>query len=70
MKQLIKQIVVRAIWTFCETFMGMLIIGQAFYEIEWLHIASVSGVAAVISILKSIVFGLPEATGVEVDKDE
>ena len=44
----------RAIWTFCETAFGMLTIGQTFTEINWLHIASVSGVAAVATVLKCV----------------
>lgn len=44
----------RAICTFCETAFGMLTIGQAFTEINWVHIASVSGVAAVATVLKCL----------------
>jgi len=50
---------VRAIRTFCQTALSMITIGQAFIEISWAHVLSVSGVAAVISILTSIA-GLPE----------
>lgn len=44
----------RAIWTFCESAFGMITIGQAFTDINWLHIFSVSGVAAIATILKCI----------------
>lgn len=44
----------RAICTFCETVFGMITIGQAFTEINWLHIASVAGVAAVATVIKCI----------------
>ena len=50
----------RALWTFAETALGMITVGQAFTEVNWLHIISVAGVAAVASLLKSIVVGMPE----------
>lgn len=50
----------RAVYTFAETAVGMITIGQAFTEVNWLHIISVSGVAAIVSILKSIIIGMPE----------
>ena len=50
----------RALWTFAETALGMITIGQAFTEINWLHIISVAGVAAIASLLKSIVISMPE----------
>lgn len=50
----------RGLYTFAEVALSMLTIGQAFTEVNWLHILSVSGVATIISILKSIVIGMPE----------
>lgn len=50
----------RALWTFAETALGMITVGQAFTEINWLHIISVAGVAAIASFLKSIVISMPE----------
>lgn len=50
----------RALWTFAETALGMITVGQAFIEINWLHIISVAGVAAIASLLKSIVISMPE----------
>ncbi len=44
----------RAICTFCEAAFGMITIGQAFTEINWLHIVSVSGVAAIATVIKCI----------------
>lgn len=55
----IKAAAIRALKTFAETMISMLTIGRAFVEIDWLHILSVSGVAAVIAILTCIA-GLPE----------
>ena len=50
----------RALWTFAETAVGMITVGQAFTEINGLHIISVAGVAAIASFLKSIVISMPE----------
>ena len=50
----------RALWTFAETALGMITVGQAFTEINWLHIISVAGVAAIASLLKSIIISMPE----------
>ena len=50
----------RALWTFAETAVGMITIGQAFTEVNWIHIFSVAGVAAIVSFLKSIVISMPE----------
>ena len=50
---------IRAIRTFAQSFVSMVTIGQAFVDINWIHILSVSGVAAVISIVTSLA-GLPE----------
>ena len=50
---------VRAIKTFAQSLVSMVTVGQAFVDINWIHILSVSGVAAVISIVTSLA-GLPE----------
>lgn len=50
----------RALWTFAETALGMITVGQAFTEVNWVHIISVAGVAAIASLLKSIVINMPE----------
>ena len=50
----------RAVWTFAETALGMITVGQAFTEVNWLHIISVAGVAAIASFLKSVVISMPE----------
>ena len=55
-----KSALKRAVWTFAETALSMITIGSAFTEINWVHIISVAGVAAVASFLKSIVVGMPE----------
>lgn len=58
-KKWIKATLIRAIKTFAETFVSMVTVGQAFSEVGWLHILSVSGVASLISVMISIA-GIPE----------
>lgn len=50
---------IRAVKTFAQTLVSMLTVGAAFTEVEWIHVLSVSGVAAVISLATSLA-GLPE----------
>lgn len=51
----------RAIWTFSEVVLGFLSVGMMLSDVEWKKIFSVAAVAMIISFLKSIVTGLPEA---------
>lgn len=50
---------VRAIKTFAQTALSMVTIGQAFIDVNWVNVLSVSGVACILSILTSLA-GLPE----------
>lgn len=59
-KEFLSAALVRAIYTFAEVFLGFLAVGQSVSQVEWTHALSVSIVATVISILKSILIGLPE----------
>ena len=59
-KDFIFASIARAIKTFAQTAVSMLTVGQAFIDVNWLNVLSVSGVAAIISILSSIATGLPE----------
>jgi hypothetical protein len=52
---------IRALRTFAQTFVGFIAVGAALEEIQWLRALSVSGAAAVLSILTSLATGLPEA---------
>ena len=56
---------IRAVRTFAQTFVGFIAVGAALEEIQWLRALSVSGAAAVLSILTSLATVLPE-----VDKQE
>ena len=58
-KDWIKAAGIRAVKTFAQTALSMLTVGQAFIEVNWMNVLSVSGVAAVISLLTSVA-GLPE----------
>ena len=60
-KEWAKAAIIRAIRTFAQTFVGFIAVGAALEEIQWLRALSVSGAAAVLSILTSIATGLPEA---------
>lgn len=52
---------IRAIKTVAQTALGMLTIGMAINEINWMNVASVSLVAGLLSILTSLA-GLPEVS--------
>lgn len=64
-KELARCALVRAVKTFCQTALSMLTVGQAFIEVNWTNVLSVSGVAAIISLLTSIA-GLPEVDDTKV----
>lgn len=51
---------IRAVRTFAQSFVGFIAVGAALEEIQWLRALSVSGAAAVLSILTSLATGLPE----------
>lgn len=54
-----KKAGIRAAKTFAQTALSMLTIGQAVMDVDWLGVLSVSVVAAITSVLTSVV-GLPE----------
>ena len=64
-KEWLRAAAIRAVKTFCQTALSMLTVGQAFIEVNWVNVISVSGVAAVISVLTSVA-GLPEVDDVQV----
>lgn len=55
----LKAAAIRAVRTFAQTIIGMVTVGQAFIEVNWGYVLSVSGVAALLSVLMSLA-GLPE----------
>jgi hypothetical protein len=68
MKEFIKAMLIRAAHTFAQTALGLLIVGQTITEVDWINVLSVSAVATIISMLKSVAVGLPEVTGVDPDE--
>ena len=50
----------RALYTVAETALGFITVGAAISDINWGMMASVSLVAGVASILKSVTIGVPE----------
>ena len=50
---------IRALKTFCQVAASMLSVGQAFIDVNWKNVLSVSAVAALFSLFTSIA-GLPE----------
>lgn len=51
---------IRAVRTAAQTALGMFTIGMAVHEVEWVHVLSVAAVAAIYSLLTSMVGTLPE----------
>ena len=60
---------IRAVRTFAQTFVGFIAVGAALEEIQWLRALSVSGAAAVLSILTSLATGLPEVKNQEPEEE-
>lgn len=50
---------IRAIKTIAQTMLGMITVGAALNEVNWIYILSVAVVAGIVSILTSVA-GLPE----------
>lgn len=59
-KEFVFALLIRALWTMAETALGMITIGAALDEVEWVHIASVTAVSGIYSMIKSLAVGLPE----------
>ena len=56
----------RAVKTFAQTAVSMIAVGAAFSEIDWLRVASVSGVAFLLSWLTSLAgISIPEVKRIE-----
>lgn len=61
----------RALWTFAQSALATLgVIGIGFGDVNWITIASVGGVAAIASVLKSIVVNGATGDGPSITKAE
>ena len=58
-----KAALARAAHTAAQSAVGMIPVAVGVEQVEWLHVLSVAATAAVISILKSVVVGVPEVGG-------
>lgn len=72
MKKFIKCALIRAIKTMCQTAIGVIGASKLISEVDWLTCLSAVGMAGLLSILTSIVGGLPEVNEdfEEDDEDE
>lgn len=55
-----KAAFIRALRTAAQVALGMFTVGMAIHEVDWLHVLSVTAVAAVYSLITSIATELPE----------
>lgn len=58
-KKWFKAAGIRALKTFCQTAVSLITVGATLTEVDWKTVASVSIVAAILSLLTSLA-GLPE----------
>ena len=58
-KQWLKAAGIRAAKTTAQTALSLGTVGQAFLDVNWFHLCSVSAMAGIVSILTSLA-GLPE----------
>ena len=65
MSNFIKCALIRAIRTMCQTAIGVIGASTLLSEVHWLTLLSATLMAGILSILTSVVSGLPE-----VDKDK
>lgn len=60
LKKWAKAAGIRALYTIAETALGFITVGAAISDVNWGMMASVSFVAGIASILKSVAVGVPE----------
>lgn len=59
-KEWLKAAGIRAARTFAQSILSMVTVGQTIMEVNWVNVLSVSSVATLLSLLTSIITGLPE----------
>jgi hypothetical protein len=70
MKTFIKCAVIRAIKTMCQTAIGIIGASKLISDVDWITCLSAVGMAGILSILTSIVGGLPEVDYEEEDEED
>ncbi len=61
MSAFIKAALIRAVYTIAETAIGVIGTSAILSEVDWKMVLSASALAGIVSILKSIAVGMPEA---------
>lgn len=62
----LKYATLRAVKTVAQTAVSMLTVGQAFGEVNWMHVGSVAITSGIVSLLTSVA-GIPEVKSEELD---
>ena len=70
MKKFIKCAVIRAVKTMCQTAIGIIGASTLISEVDWLMCLSAVGMSGILSILTSIVGGLPEVEEINFAEEE
>ncbi|MBR2716204.1 MAG: hypothetical protein IKD79_00520 [Oscillospiraceae bacterium] len=70
MKEKLIAALKRAAWTAAETALPMIPMGAAIEEVEWVHVASVVAVASLLSLLKSVIAGMPETKHLQTEEED
>ena len=61
MREFFKAALIRAVYTVAETAIGVIGTSAILSEVDWKMVLSASTLAGIVSILKSIAVGMPEA---------
>ena len=61
MREFFKAALVRAVYTVAETAIGVIGTSAILSDVDWKMVLSASALAGIVSILKSIAVGMPEA---------
>lgn len=70
MEKLIKAAIIRAIRTICQTAIALIGTSVVLSDVDWLMIASASALAGIVSVLTSLMTGLPEEDLIESEKEK